>query len=209
MGFFERIMGKKEKKKLLLHVCCGPCATHCVSELSPAYSVSMYFFNPNIHPYGEFDRRYASAAKVAESFGTEMIDGEYSPRDWLDTVQGMEEDEESGRRCKTCVAMRLERTAAEARKRGFDSFTTTLSVSSHKDSKLINDIGNALAKKYSVEWVHSDFKKKDGIRKMVELSTKMKLYRQRYCGCFYSEVQGVCSGSGDYWGDKSIESSKE
>jgi predicted adenine nucleotide alpha hydrolase (AANH) superfamily ATPase len=174
------------KKKLLLHTCCAPCGTHCVSELAKEYDVTIYFYNPNIHPYGEFERRLENALKVGKELGVPVVEAEYEPEDWLEAIKGFEEEPEWGRRCKICFSMRLKRAAEYAKKKGFDCFTTTMTISPHKDAKLINETGEGWGKKYKVAWVHSDFKKNDGFKKSTEMSRKMGLYRQNYCGCFYS-----------------------
>lgn len=174
------------KKKLLLHTCCAPCSTHCVKELLKEYDVVMYFYNPNVHPYGEYVRRFEEAQKVGDNLGVELVEGEYDVDEWLGHIAGFEEEPEGGRRCGICFSMRLGKSAEYAKKNGFDCFTTTLSISPHKNSEMINKLGEELAKRHGVAWVHSDFKKKDGFRKSTEMSKKMGLYRQKYCGCFYS-----------------------
>jgi hypothetical protein len=150
------------------------------------YDVTMYFYNPNIHPSAEFDKRLENALIVGKELGVQVIEPEYEPEEWLEAIKGFEEEPEGGRRCKICFSMRLKQTAKYAKENGFDAFTTTLTISPHKDAKLINEIGEELAKKHNVSWVHSDFKKKDGFKKSTEMSKKMNLYRQNYCGCFYS-----------------------
>jgi predicted adenine nucleotide alpha hydrolase (AANH) superfamily ATPase len=174
------------KKKLLLHTCCAPCSTHCVKELLDDYDVTMYFYNPNIHPYAEYDKRLENALKVGKELGVPVIEAEYDPERWVELIAGFEEEPEGGKRCRICFSMRLARTAEYAAANGFDAFTTTMTISPHKDEKTINEIGAELAKKHKVAWVHSDFKKKDGFKKSGEISKKMGLYRQNYCGCFYS-----------------------
>jgi predicted adenine nucleotide alpha hydrolase (AANH) superfamily ATPase len=174
------------KKKLLLHTCCAPCGTHCVKELMQDYDVTMFFYNPNIHPYGEYEKRLENGRVVSKELGVSIIEPEYEPNEWLEMIKGFEEAPEGGRRCKICFQMRLHRTAEYAKEHGFDAFTTTMTISPHKDAKIINELGESSAKKFNVEWVHSDFKKKDGFKRSTELSKKMKLYRQNYCGCFYS-----------------------
>ena len=173
-------------KKLLLHVCCGPCATHVIDELKKDYDVTLFFYNPNIHPCGEFVKRLGEAQKVASAFGVPLVEGGYDVDSWLRSIAGLEEEPEGGRRCTVCFADRLSETALFAKENGFDYFTTTLTISPHKDSEVINRIGSALAGKHGVCWIHSDFKKKDGFRKSSDMSKKLSLYRQRYCGCFYS-----------------------
>ena len=150
------------------------------------YDIVMYFYNPNIHPYGEYCKRLENEEKVAEHFGVKVVEGEYSVHHWLDLISGFEEEPEGGRRCKICFMQRLKKTAEYAKEKGFDCFTTTMSISPHKDSELINNIGEQFAKTFGVEWVHSDFKKKEGFRKSVSMSKKLGLYRQERCGCFYS-----------------------
>lgn len=174
------------KKKLLLHVCCGPCSTHSVKSLMDDYDVTMFFYNPNIHPSGEFVKRYENARIVSEELGIPLIEGAYSPHDWLDMVQGLEEEPEGGKRCGVCFGMRLAESARYAKLHGFDAVTTTLSISPHKDSDKINDIGARLAEKQGLLWIQSDFDKNDGFKKSVDMSKELGLYRQKYCGCFYS-----------------------
>jgi len=182
-----------EKKKLLLHTCCAPCSTHCVNELVKDYDTTMYFYNPNIHPYGEFVKRLENLEKVADKHKIMIIEGSYDAEAWLEKVKGLEEQPEGGKRCKVCFTMRLTKTAECAKENGFDCFTTTLSVSPHKDAKLINEIGEELALRYGLEWVHSDFKKDGGFKKSTELSKELGLYRQKYCGCFYSVNNNIAS----------------
>ncbi|MBN1544221.1 epoxyqueuosine reductase QueH [Candidatus Woesearchaeota archaeon] len=178
------------KKKLLLHTCCAPCSTHCVKELMDEYDVTMFFYNPNIHPGGEYYKRYANAQKVSAKMGVPLIEGAYSPQEWVELTKGFEEEPEGGRRCRICFSIRLAETARYAKLNGFDAFTTTLTISPHKDAELINGLGAELAKKRGIEWLPSDFRKKDGFRKSVQMSKEMELYRQNYCGCFYSVNSG-------------------
>ena len=173
-------------KKLLLHVCCGPCATQVVKELKDDYDVMLYFYNPNIHPFGEYVRRLDNAKRVGDYLEVPMLEGEYSIDGWLESIKGLEHEPEGGRRCTVCFADRLAVTAKHAKDNDFDCFTTTMTISPHKDADTINKLGIALAKKHEVEWMHSDFKKKDGFKKSTEASKDMNLYRQKYCGCFYS-----------------------
>ncbi len=178
------------KRRLLLHTCCAPCSTHCVKELMEDHEVVMFFYNPNVHPSGEYYKRYEEARKVSEQLGVELVEGAYSPEQWLEEVKGFEEEPEGGRRCSLCFDIRLAETARYAKINGFDAFTTTLTISPHKDAERINNLGRMLAEKHGIEWVHSDFKKKDGFSKSVEMSKEMELYRQDYCGCFYSVRSG-------------------
>ncbi|NQU79209.1 epoxyqueuosine reductase QueH [Candidatus Woesearchaeota archaeon] len=185
-------MDDKLKKRLLLHVCCAPCGTHCIDELrnykedSGVGSIVMYFFNPNIHPTSEYFRRWQSAKKLSRLKGVKIIEEEYEPQEWIDFIQGFENEPEGGRRCKACFALRLNQAAKYAAEHGFDCVTTTMTISPHKDAELINSIGRKAADKYGGEWINSDFKKNDGFNKSAEISKDMNLYRQKYCGCFYS-----------------------
>lgn len=174
------------KPKLLLHVCCGPCSTHCIEELKENYDITLYYFNPNTHPYYEYDKRKVAAETVAKKTNLELIEGHYEPQAWMNEVVGLEDTPEGGPRCKICFEIRLDESAKYAKDNGFDCFTTTLSISPHKDSKIINEIGKELAKSHDLDWVHSDFKKNDGYKKSTEISNKLDLYRQNYCGCFFS-----------------------
>ncbi len=177
---------KGDKKKLLLHVCCAPCSTHSADVLKDNYDVSMYFYNPNIHPCGEYEKRLEECKRVAEHLGLSIEEGTYDVERWLEMISGFEEAPEGGTRCRLCFSIRLDEVARYAKEKGFDCFTTTMTISPHKDSTKINEIGERVALKQGVSWVHSDFKKQDGFRKSVELSNKLGLYRQKYCGCFYS-----------------------
>ncbi len=181
------------KKKLLLHVCCGPCSTYCVSELMKDYEVTMFFYNPNIHPSGEHTKRFENARKVSKELNIPMIEGAYSPEEWLKMITGYEEEPEGGKRCKICFSIRLAESARYAKEHGFQCFTTTMTISPHKDSDVINRLGEHLAGQHKLEWVTSDFKQNDGFKKSIEMSKKMELYRQKYCGCFYSVNNNIAS----------------
>lgn len=174
------------KQRLLLHTCCGPCSTHCIEELKVDHDVTLLFYNPNIHPMGEYLRRREAAEKVASSIDIPIIEIPYTPEAWVEHTKGFEEEPEGGRRCGLCFSQRMEATAIHAKENGFDCFTTTMTISPHKDAKLINEIGEKVAEKHGVRWLHSDFKKNDGFRKSTEMSKELGIYRQHYCGCFYS-----------------------
>jgi predicted adenine nucleotide alpha hydrolase (AANH) superfamily ATPase len=176
-----------EKKRILLHVCCGPCSTHCLKELLSEYEPTMFFYNPNIHPQSEYFRRLEAAEKVSKHFKVPLKEGGFDVEDWLELIQGFENAPEGGKRCDICFYMRLEETAKFAKENKFDLFTTTLSVSPHKDSDTINRLGRMLGKKHGIAWLKSDFKKNNGFKKSIELSKELALYRQNYCGCFYSD----------------------
>jgi epoxyqueuosine reductase len=174
------------KPKLLLHVCCAICQTTALERLLDQYRVTSYFYGPNIHPLAEYELRLKEAAMYAAGLEVPLIAAEYEVAAFDKAVAGHEGDAEGGPRCKLCFQLRLERTARYAAEQGFELFTTTLTLSPHKNAKLINLIGEQLGIEHKVEYLPSDFKKKDGFRRAGELSKKANLYRQNYCGCSYS-----------------------
>jgi hypothetical protein len=174
-------------KKLLLHVCCGPCSTHVIEILKQNYDLTLFFYNPNIEPLNEYSLRLEAAEKFAAELGIPIIVGDYDSIEWHSAVKGHEQDEEGGERCSICFRYRLEKTAQLAKEKGFKLFTTTLTVSLYKNANLINQIGRELEEKYNVLFLESDFKKDNGYMHSIELSRKHNLYRQKYCGCLYSK----------------------
>ena len=175
-----------ETPRLLLHCCCAPCASYVIEHLLPHFTISLYFYNPNIQPLDEYGKRAAELRKLLEAakYGdnVELIICDYC--DSFDEIAAMYPDEpEGGRRCRVCFELRLAETARYAKAGGFDFFTTTLSVSPHKDAALINDLGGKLAEAHGIKFLHSNFKKQDGYKRSVELSKQYGLYRQTYCGC--------------------------
>ena len=175
--------------KLLLHICCAPCSTEAVERLSSEHDVTGFFYNPNIHPREEYDLRRRELEKYAGGIELPVICGEYDTARWADFVVGLEEEPEGGRRCTVCFQMRLEKTADVAAELDFDAFTTTLSISPHKNSAVINAVGAQASAKYGVSFLAEDFKKKDGFKKSVESSKLHGLRRQSYCGCVYSKKE--------------------
>ncbi len=177
---------------LLLHSCCGPCSTSVIETLSESFRITVFYFNPNIDEAGEYRKRAAEQKRLIGEMATEnpvgFLEGEYDPEDFLRFARLRKDDPEGGARCSACYAFRLDRTAKEAAERGFEWYTTTLSVSPMKDAERINRIGAAAGAKYGVRWLWSDFKKKDGYRRSIELSREYCLYRQEYCGCSYSRI---------------------
>ena len=174
------------KKKLLIHVCCAPCATQVINELKEEYNITLYFFNPNIHPLGEYAARYKSMEILSKELGIDLIEEEFEPELWLELIKGYEEEPEGGRRCLLCFDMRMRKTARFAKENGFDLFTTTLTISPHKDSKKIIKTGKSIEEEFDIPFLARDFENDEGFKKSIELSNKYGLYRQRYCGCFYS-----------------------
>ena len=167
--------------KLLLHVCCGPCATHVIDVLREDYAVTLFFSNSNIAPYTEYQARLCSAEKLAVITGLDMVTDIYDHEAWLAHVRGLEGEPEKGRRCAKCFEYNLRRSAHYARRLGYEHFTTTLTISPHKDAATIFETGRALG-----EFLALDFKKGDGFRHSTELSKAYGLYRQQYCGCEFS-----------------------
>jgi len=173
--------------KLLLDVCCGPCSTHVINELIKDYDITLFFTNSNISPKEEYDKRLNAARNVAEITHLNLIEDKYDHQSWLDFIKGYEDEPEKGKRCALCFKFRFNRTAKYARDNGYNAFTTTLTVSPFKDHKLINEIGNEVAKKYDIAFIESNFKKNDGFKKSKDLSIKHDLYAQNYCGCEFSK----------------------
>ena len=176
------------KPKLLLHSCCGPCSTSVLELLRKYFIVDVYYYNPCIYPYDEYIKRLGEQDKLVSLFSdVGLIEGEYEDSLYYSLIKGLEEEPEGGARCSKCIYMRMEKTCLYAKEHGYDFFTTTLSVSPHKNSKLINKIGYLLEEKYGVSYLYSDFKKKDGFKRSIILSYDYNLYRQDYCGCKYSK----------------------
>ena len=179
--------GQFRDKKILLHVCCAVCAGYVSAELKKAFGkVVLYFYNPNVQPAEEYGKRLEAARTAAANNGLELLEGDYDAENWLAAVKGLEGEPEGGKRCDVCFARRLEETARLAAANGFDCFAATLTVSPHKNSDLINVIGEAAGKKYGVEFLAADFKKKDGFKKSMDLAKAGRIYRQHYCGCAFS-----------------------
>ncbi len=174
-------------KRILLHVCCGPCATHSIVELrQESFDITLFFSNSNIHPEEEYLRRLDNLKTYADEIKIPYFIESYDPDSWFQAVEGYEEEPEGGARCKICVRIRLEKTAQYAKKHEFDGFTTTLTISPHKNAILINQLGNHIAEALGIGFLERDFKKQDGFKKSITLSKEYNLYRQNYCGCIYS-----------------------
>lgn len=178
---------------LLLHSCCAPCSSYTLEYLSRYFSITVFYFNPNISPKAEFDKRFAEQKRLIETLPSEnkisLICGDYNYDEFLNIARGYESVPEGGERCFRCYRMRLEKTAKLAKQNGFDYFCTTLSISPLKNSQKINEIGFDVAEKYGVKWLPSDFKKREGYKRSIELSREYDLYRQNFCGCVFSKSQ--------------------
>jgi predicted adenine nucleotide alpha hydrolase (AANH) superfamily ATPase len=171
---------------VLLHICCAPDGSHGVPAMQERFRVAGFFFNPNIHPGEEYGRRLQAVRRLQDllPFALEVMGG--GEKEWEEAVRGSEEEPEKGRRCEACIRMRLRRTAEEAKRRGIPSFCTVLTVSPKKDAAMVNRIGREEGERAGVAFIEADMKKKDGFRKSVEISKKLGIYRQDYCGCRYS-----------------------
>lgn len=180
------------EKKLLMHACCAPCSSYCFEETSKFFDVTLYFYNPNMDTAEEYEKRREELKKLAGEFfpnGKKAATAteEYEPKEFYERVKGYENEPEGGARCEKCFELRLEKTAAYAKEHGFDYFTTTLTVSPHKNAEKINAIGEKIGQKYGVKYLYSDFKKRDGFKRSTALSEEFGLYRQNYCGCVFSK----------------------
>lgn len=177
--------------KLLLHACCAPCSSYCLEYLSQYFEISVLYYNPNISIKEEYEYRLSEEKRLISSMDfkndVRIIDCDYNTKDFFNAVKGLENEPEGGRRCEECFKLRLEATAAEAKRLGIEYFGTTLTISPLKNAELINEIGEQLGEKYGVKWLYSDFKKKEGYKRSIILSKKYDLYRQNYCGCIFSK----------------------
>ena len=170
--------------KVMLHICCGICAGSVAERLlQEGHQVTGYFFNPNIHPLEEYERRLDVARVIAKSVGFSLETGNYDPESWFRVTVGLEKEPEGGKRCEVCYRLRLQETFRVMSERGLDSFTTTLTVSPHKPASVVNRIGEEIARD---KFIARDFKKKDGFKRANEIAKKLGVYRQHYCGCVYS-----------------------
>ncbi len=184
----EEIKKSDYKPKLLLHVCCAPCSSYVLEYLSSYFNISLLFYNPNIAPFEEYNKRIVELNRFVKEFNHDIkiIEGSYDNNLYEEMIKGLEKEQEGGKRCLKCYNLRLEETAKQASKLNFDYFTTTLSISPYKNATTLNNIGKSLENKYKIKYLYSDFKKNDGYKKSIELSKKYQLYRQDYCGCIYS-----------------------
>lgn len=170
--------------KILLHICCGICASAVAERLMcEGHRVTGFFYNPNIHPVDEYKKRLGAAEKVASEMDFELVEGPYDRERWFELIRGKEYEPEGGARCEICFRMRLEKTYEYMKKHMFDMFTTTLTVSPHKEMTLVNSIGREIG---GEKFYLADFKKKGGFQRAVELAKEWDLYHQNYCGCIYS-----------------------
>ena len=203
--------GQKDVPRLLLHSCCAPCSSHVMEYLREYFELTVFYYNPNITVSEEYEKRLMEEKRLIEAYNRQVeiqdfsgmhsspaakrigiLEAPYDPEAWFAVVQGLEDCPEGGDRCSVCFEMRLRASARAAAGIGhslgrFDYFTTTLTISPLKNAMKLNEIGQRMAEEYGVSWLPSDFKKKDGYKRSIELSKEFNLYRQNYCGCVFSQ----------------------
>ena len=188
----DRIIQKRGQKtpRVLLHSCCGPCSSSVLEYITQYFDVTLLWYNPNLYPKEEFDRRFKTQVELIEKMGladkVDILAEPWKSEDYYRRIKGLENEPEGGKRCAECFRLRLLETARLARHYGYDYFCTTLTLSRHKDAVLINSIGEEIARVTGVSWLPSDFKKRNGENRSIELSEQYGLYRQLYCGCEFS-----------------------
>ncbi|NCB29179.1 MAG: epoxyqueuosine reductase QueH [Clostridia bacterium] len=191
-----RLAAQGRRPRLLLHSCCGPCSSAVLETLAPHFALTVFFCNPNIYPEDEYRHRLAEQARLLAElpFEVSLLEDPYDHAAFLSAVRGLEREPEGGARCEPCFRLRMERAARAAHDGSFDFFTTTLSVSPHKDAQLLGAIGQELGARYGVAYLPSDFKKKEGYKRSVALAKQYALYRQDYCGCEFSQNHDESKG---------------
>lgn len=182
-----------EKPHLFLHVCCAPCASSVIERLAKHFRLTLFFYNPNIRPLDEYYKRANELPKLLQAFDLQdeinLIVAEYDESEFVNPISGLENEPEGGARCSVCFRIRLERTAAEAKRRGITLFSTTLTVSPHKNADVINTVGTAVATETGLKWLPSDFKKRDGYLRSINICQSFGIYRQPYCGCMPHSIE--------------------
>ena len=186
----ERLQTENKVPRLLLHSCCAPCSSYVLEYLSNYFEITVFYYNPNIFPESEYTKRILEQQMLIHDmkhkYPVSFIAGNYDRERFFQIAEGLEHLPEGGERCFLCYEFRLEEAARIAREAGFDYFTTTLSISPLKNADKLNELGNKVGRKYNIKYLQSDFKKKNGYKRSVELSEEYGLYRQDYCGCEYS-----------------------
>ena len=187
----KQMKNLEEGTALLLHACCAPCSSAVLERIANHFKISIFYYNPNITDKDEYQKRIEEIKKlitlIHPKYPVKLIEGDYVPEKFMEMAKGLENEPERGKRCYKCYEMRLEETAKIAEKLGFQVFATTLTLSPHKNSNWINEIGENLNNKYNTTYLYSDFKKKEGYKRSIILSKEYNLYRQDYCGCIYSK----------------------
>lgn len=195
----DKLIEKNQRESrvptLLLHSCCAPCSSYCIEYLSQYFKITVYYYNPNISEQNEYQKRVEEQKKLINAMPVKnrvnFLEGEYKPEDFFAMSKGMEDCPEGGERCFKCYEMRLFSTAQKCKEQGFDYFTTTLSISPLKNADKLNEIGERLAGGLGLNYLVSDFKKKEGYKRSIELSKEYDLYRQNFCGCAYSKAEMI------------------
>ena len=193
----ERLIGQLQEEgrvpRLLLHACCAPCSSAVLEYLTQFFSITLLYYNPNIAPFEEYQKREAELGRLVSQMKVvhpvELLPCEYDGQAFAAAAKGLEQEPEGGRRCEACFRLRLRYAASQAARLGFDYYTTTLSISPLKNAPLLNRLGEEIGEEFGVRHLPSDFKKKNGYKRSVELSREYSLYRQDYCGCVYSKAQ--------------------
>ncbi len=189
----EQLENIKTGSTLLLHACCAPCSSAVLERLSSFFKITIIYYNPNITEEKEYLKRLEELKnfikKIKTKYPINIIDTRYDPQEFYTIAKGLEKEKERGKRCYKCYKLRLEETAKVAKEKNYDFFATTLTLSPYKKTDWINEIGNDLSSKYQTNYLYSDFKKKNGYKRSIELSKEYNLYRQDYCGCIYSKVE--------------------
>jgi len=188
--YVKELEAKGEVPRLLLHSCCAPCSSHCIEYLSNFFKITVFYYNPNISQEEEYRKRVEEQKRFISEFPSkypvDFIEGDYDTSTFYEIAKGLESCEEGGERCFKCYELRLRRSCQVAKEGGYDFFTTTLTISPLKNSVKLNEIGMKLMEEYDMPYLLSDFKKKEGYKRSIELSKEYNLYRQNYCGCAYS-----------------------
>lgn len=174
-------------KKILLHACCAICSAYPISILNDmGYSVVVYFYNPNIYPYEEYQKRLSAQRTLCNYYNCEMIEGEYNPEIYYEYIKGYESEPEKGFRCDKCFELRLKNTAQKAKELNIDEFTTSIGISPHKNFEKLTEIGEKIGLDMGLKYVSFNFRKQDGFLKTNKIANKLGLYRQNYCGCKFA-----------------------
>lgn len=189
----ETILKSGEVPRILLHSCCAPCSTHVIDTLSPYFDITVLYYNPNIEPYEEYEKRKQEEVRFISEYQAknklDILDVQHENELFREMARGLEDVPEGGARCIKCYYLRMEKTAKLAREHRYDYFATTLTVSPLKNSQKLNDIGRILSEQYGIQYLYSDFKKKEGYKHSIEMAREYDLYRQDYCGCVFSKEQ--------------------
>lgn len=200
-AILERLAGEKKRPRLLLHACCAPCSSAVLERIARHFDLTVLFYNPNIFPAGEFDKRFAELERLVnelpEAQDVSVVRAAYTPEEFFHAVRGLEQIPEGGERCFKCYALRLECAAKYAAEHGFEYFTTTLSISPLKNAEKLNELGEKMGERYGVKHLPSDFKKQEGYKRSIELSKKYSLYRQDFCGCVFSKQEREAQNHGN------------